>query len=208
MAFQRAQLHALLVSPSYITYHEAMSTFPQWMAAAARAFGAWLESGVTQDFAAFQGGVRAVLGLHPRHHGTRLGWPQRAMAQGVCRQSCSRECHGLARRCATGLPTAVVLPSGPCGATVLDMEESWWYDQRLRRVIPLAHGRSCMAVLIGPQPLALVQGDDVPSRVAGVLLSLLDGDDNASAETRLTLDPLHLEPVVEAQSGGQRLVIA
>ena len=41
-----------------------------------------------------------------------------------------------------------------------------------------------------------------------VLLSLPDGDDNASAEARLTSDPVHLEPVVEAQSGGQRLVLA
>ena len=35
---QRAPLHALLVSRSYITHDEAMSTFPQWMAAAAQAF--------------------------------------------------------------------------------------------------------------------------------------------------------------------------
>ena len=34
-AFQRAPLHALLVSRWYITHNEAMSTFPQWMAAAA-----------------------------------------------------------------------------------------------------------------------------------------------------------------------------
>ena len=39
-------------------------------------------------------------------------------------------------------------------------------------------------------------------------MSLPDGDDNASADTRHTLDPLNLEPVVEAQSGGHRLVIA
>ena len=39
-------------------------------------------------------------------------------------------------------------------------------------------------------------------------MSLLHGDNNASTKARLTLDPLHLEPVVEAQSGGQRLVIA
>ena len=39
-AFQRAPLQALLVSRSYITHGEAMSTFPQWMAAAAQAFSA------------------------------------------------------------------------------------------------------------------------------------------------------------------------
>ena len=41
-----------------------------------------------------------------------------------------------------------------------------------------------------------------------MLLSLPDGDDNALADTRHTFDTLDLEPVVEAQSGGQRLVIA
>ena len=55
--------------------------------------------------------------------------------------------------------------------------------------------------------LALVQGDDARGRVAAVMLSLPDGDDTASAEARLTLDPLHLEPVVGARSGGQRLVL-
>ena len=34
-AFERASLHALLVSRLYIIHHEAMSTFPQWMAVAA-----------------------------------------------------------------------------------------------------------------------------------------------------------------------------
>ena len=91
-------------------------------------------------------------------------------------------------------------------ATVLDMGELWLYDRRLRRVIP--EGQRCMAILIGPKQLALVQGDNTPGRVAAVLLPLPDGDDNASAKARLTWDPLHLEPVVEAQSSGQRLVIA
>ena len=35
-AFQRAPLDAVLVSRSYITYKEAMFTFPRWMAAAAQ----------------------------------------------------------------------------------------------------------------------------------------------------------------------------
>ena len=65
-----------------------------------------------------------------------------------------------------------------------------------------------MVILIGPKHLALVQGDDVTSCVAVVLLSLPDGDDNASAEACLTLNPLHLEPLVEAQPRGQRLVLA
>ena len=47
--FQRAPLHALLVSRSYITYEEAMSLFPHWMAAVAQAFSQWIESWVVQD---------------------------------------------------------------------------------------------------------------------------------------------------------------
>ena len=39
-------------------------------------------------------------------------------------------------------------------------------------------------------------------------MSLPDGDDNASADARHTLDTLDLEPAVEAQSRGQQLVIA
>ena len=40
-----------------------------------------------------------------------------------------------------------------------------------------------------------------------MLLSLPDGDDNMATDARHTLDTLDLEPVVEAQSGRQRLVI-
>ena len=50
-AFQRAPLHALLVSRSCIMYDKVMSTFPQWMATAAQAFSPWLESWVARDFA-------------------------------------------------------------------------------------------------------------------------------------------------------------
>ena len=47
-----------------------------------------------------------------------------------------------------------------------------------------------------------------PGRIKEMLLSLPDGDDNTSADTRHTLDTLDLGPVVEAQCWGQRLVIA
>ena len=40
------------------------------------------------------------------------------------------------------------------------------------------------------------------------MLSLPEGDDNVATHARHTLDALDLGPVVEAQSGGQRLVIA
>ena len=42
---------------------------------------------------------------------------------------------------------------------------------------------------------------------AAVLQSLPHGGDSALAEARLTLDPLHLEPVVVVQSRGQWLVL-
>ena len=87
-------------------------------------------------------------------------------------------------------------------ATVLDVGALWLYDQQLRRVVPVAKGQRCMAVLVGSKQLARVQGDTVPDRITEVLLSLPDGDDNASADTRHTLDTLDLGPVVEAQSSG------
>ena len=93
-------------------------------------------------------------------------------------------------------------------ATVLDVGEVWLYDRQLRRVVPVADGQKCMAILVGSKHLARIRGDDAPSRVTEVLLSLPDGDDNASVDARHTLDTLDLQPVVEAQFGGQRLVIA
>ena len=51
---QRAPLHALLVSTSYITYEEAVSSFPHWMAAVARAFSQWNECWMTQDYPTFR----------------------------------------------------------------------------------------------------------------------------------------------------------
>ena len=44
VTFQRAPLHTLLVSKSYITHNQAMSTFPQWMTAVAQTFGQWIQS--------------------------------------------------------------------------------------------------------------------------------------------------------------------
>ena len=93
-------------------------------------------------------------------------------------------------------------------ARVLGIGELWLHHRRLRRIIPLAEGQRCMAVLIGPKQLALVEGNNAHGRVALVLRSLLYGDDNVPAEARLRLDPLHVEPVVEAPSSGQRVVLA
>ena len=93
-------------------------------------------------------------------------------------------------------------------AIVLDAGEVWLYDRQLRRVVPVAEGQRCMAVLVGSKHLARIQEDDASGGVKAVLLSLPEGHDNASADTRHTLDTLDLEPVVEAQPGRQRLVIA
>ena len=65
-----------------------------------------------------------------------------------------------------------------------------------------------MAVLVGSKQLARIQGDNALGRITEVLLSLPEGDDNMAADARHTLDALGLEPVVEARSGGQRMVIA
>ena len=92
-------------------------------------------------------------------------------------------------------------------ATVLGMGELWLYDRQLRRVVRVAGDQRYMAVLVGSTPLARIEGDNAPGRFTAVILSLLDGEDNASADTRHTLDTLDLEPVVEAHSGGQRSVI-
>ena len=65
-----------------------------------------------------------------------------------------------------------------------------------------------MAVLVGSKHLARIHGDNAPGRVTAAWLSLPDRDDNALADARHTLDTFDLEPVVEAESGAQRLVIA
>ena len=58
--FQRAPLHALLVPTSYITHEEAMSLFPDWMAAVAQAFSQLVGSWMARDFPAFTDWFRVV----------------------------------------------------------------------------------------------------------------------------------------------------
>ena len=65
-----------------------------------------------------------------------------------------------------------------------------------------------MAVLVGSKQLAHIQGDDTSGRITEVLLSLPEGDNNAAADARHTLDALGLEPIVEAPSGRHHMVIA
>ena len=65
-----------------------------------------------------------------------------------------------------------------------------------------------MAVLVGSKQLARVQGDDAQGHVTEAMFSLPEGDDLVAADARHTLDTLGLTAVVEAQAGGQRLVLA
>ena len=88
-------------------------------------------------------------------------------------------------------------------ATVLGMGELWLYDRQLRRVIPVAQGQRCMAVLVGSKHLARLQGDDAPSCVTAVLLSLPDEDDNVS--TKPTLDAAGGRGPVRRAATGDRI---
>ena len=194
------------MSRSYITHDEAMSTFPQWMAAAARAFGQWIESWVAQDYHTFRERSRTVsaqswatirgtmvrdsdgqgepwLQVFASHSavGNIMGWP--------------RELLPVFQQLLCSLPVLAV-------ATVLDVGALWLYDRQLQRIIPVAEGQKSMAVLVGPKQLARIQGDDALGRITEVLLSLPEGEDNVAADARHTLDALDLEPVVEARSGG------
>ena len=65
-----------------------------------------------------------------------------------------------------------------------------------------------MAVLVGSKQLARVQGDDAQGHVTEAMFSLPEGDDHVAADARHTLDTLGLAAVIEAQAGGQRLVLA
>ena len=93
-------------------------------------------------------------------------------------------------------------------AVVLHVGALWLYDWQLRQVIPAVTARRSMAVLVGSKQLARVQADDAQGNVTEAMFSLPEGDDNVAADARHTLDTLGLAAVVEARSGGQRLVLA
>ena len=93
-------------------------------------------------------------------------------------------------------------------AAVLDVGALWMYDRQLRRITPALPQRQSMAVLVGSKQLARIQGDDAQGHVTEAMFSLHEGDDNVAVDARYTLDTLGLAAVVEARSGGQRLVLA
>ena len=211
-AFQRAPLHALLVSRSYITYEEAMSSFPHWMAAVAQAFSQWIESWMIQDYPAFRERSRMVsaqswatvrgtmvrsldgrseplLHLFADHPavGSIMGWP--------------REVLPVLQQPLCNLPVLAV-------ATMLDVGVMWLYDRQLRRVIAATTGQRSMAVLVGSKQLARIRGDNAQGHITEALLSLPEGDDNVVADAFHMIDAMGLRAVVEARSGGQRMVLA
>ena len=85
---------------------------------------------------------------------------------------------------------------------MLDVGELWQYGEQLRRVVLVAKGQRCMATLVESKPLARIQGDNAPSRIMEVLLLLPNGDDNASADPRHTLDTLDLGLLVSSRIWG------
>ena len=65
-------------------------------------------------------------------------------------------------------------------------------------------GLGRMAALVGIKQLALLQHAE--QGITTRLLHLVQGDTSAPIEALLALEPLELEPVVEARSGVQRLI--
>ena len=118
--------------------------------------------------------------------GNIMGWP--------------REVLPVLQKPLCSLPVLVV-------ATLLDVGVLWLYDRQLQRIIPVAEGQRSMADLVGSKQFARIQGDDALGHITEVLLSVPQSDDNVAADARHTLDALGLDPVVEARSGGQRMVI-
>ena len=210
--FQRAPLHALLVSRSCIEHEEALSLFPHWMAAVAHAFDLWIGSWVARDITTFRELSRVVsaqswapvrgtkvrspdgqsdpwLQVYANHPavGNVMGWP--------------REVLPVLQQPLCSLPILAV-------AVVLDVGTLWLYDRQLRRVVPAVTEQRSMAVLMGSKQLARVQGDDAQGHVTEAMFSLPEGDHHVAADARHTLDTLGLEAVIEARAGGQRLVLA
>ena len=182
------------------------------MAAVAQALRQWIETWMVQDYPAFRersrmvsshswARVRGIMVRGPDGKsepwlqvfldhpavGNIMGWPHDVLP--VLQQPlCS-------------LPILAV-------ATMLDVEVMWLYDRQLRRVITVATGQRSMAVLVGSKQLAQIQGDDAQSHITEALFSLSEGYDNVAADAHHTIDALGLTAVVEARSGGQRMVLA
>ena len=181
------------------------------MATAAQAFGQWIESWVAKDYPAFWERSRTV---SAQSRATIRGTMVRDLEghgepwlQVFANHPADGNIMGSPRE---GLP---VLQQPLCSlpvlavATVLSVGVLWLYDLQLQRIIPVAEGQWSMAVMVGSQQLARIQGDNAQGHITEVLLSLPEGDDNVAADARHTLDALGLEPVVEVRSGGQCMVI-
>ena len=128
-----------------------MSTFPQWMATAAQAFSAWIESWVAQYFATFRARfrevsvqscatIRGAMVRNPEGH--NQPWLKVFVARPAV-GSITRSPGDVLlvfQRPLCSLPVMAV-------ATGLGMGELWLHYRRRRRVVPVAEGQRCMAVL-------------------------------------------------------------
>ena len=152
-------------------------------------------------------GVRTVLGHNSWYHRTWLGRSNKPWLQVFANHPAVGNITGWPREVLPVLQQPLCSLPVLAVATMLDVGALWLYDRQLRRVIPVAEGQRSMIVLDGSKQLARIQGDDAPGRITEVLLSLPEGDNNVAADTRRMLDALGLQMVVEARSGGQRMVI-
>ena len=76
------------------------------------------------------------------------------------------------------------------------------------RASPPHTGFGCTAALLGPKQLGVTLDDQQPSVFSAALVSLLRNGGGVAEEVRFALEPLRLQPVVEAQGGVNRVVLA
>ena len=173
MTFESAPLHALLVSRSYITHDEAISTFLRWMAAAAQAFGQWIKLWVAQYYHALRERSRTVSAQsRARFRGGTMVRDSDDHGEPWLQVFANHPSVGNIM----GSPREVlpVLQQPLCSllvlavATVLGLGVLWLYDRQLQRIIPVAQGQRSMAVLVGSKQLARIQGDDAQGRITEV----------------------------------------
>ena len=210
--FQRAPLHALLLPRSYIAQEEAFSLFPHWMAAVVQAFSQWIGSWMARDYPAFRECSRVVSAQSwAIVRGTMVRGPDCQSDPGLQVYADHPSVESI-----MGWPRQVlpVFQQSLCNlrvlavAVVLDVGELWLYDRQLQGVIPAMTERRSMAVLVGSKQVAGVQGDNAQGHITEAMFCLPEGEDNVAAVVRHTLDTLGLAAVVEARSGGERLVFA
>ena len=140
--FQRAPLHALLVSMSYTTHDEAMCPFLSWMATVAQAFGQWFESSVVQDYPTF---LKRTSTVSAQSWVTIRGTMVRSSdSQGepwlevFANHPAVENVMGWPREVLPVLQQPLCSLSVLAVTTMLDVGVLWLYDRQLQRIIPVA----------------------------------------------------------------------